>query len=155
MGFPLSIECVTPLPRVRAITPEVVRQLEGALVEQGASVIDRSEDTVAFRVPFERVSLWFFERGLVTVRGTADGVLLRFEASCRRSAFAIAMGSLFVGLVALKESPRVGATVAIVAWLWMFGGHYFVESRRCRTRFVHVSGRSPSPGELPLGSDGR
>jgi len=145
MGFPLSMQCVTLLPRVHAVTSDVLRQLEAALVVQGGSVTDRSASTLAFRVPFERVSLWFFGRGLLTVRSTADGVLLQFEASCRRAALTIAIGCLCLGLVGLKESVSFGAMVALVGWLWMFGGHYVVESRRCRTRFAHISDTSPSP----------
>jgi hypothetical protein len=148
MGFPLSIEGVALLPNVHAVSPDVLRQVESAIVAQGGSVTDRSASSLSFRVPFLKVSLWFFERGLLTIRSTGRGIVLQYEGSCRRAAISIAILSMFPGLVALRDDVMAGALVALVAWSWVFGLHYFVESRSFSTRFAHVTDTTPATTEV-------
>jgi hypothetical protein len=140
MPFPVTLEGSSLLARADSVDATLLQQAEATLVSQGGIILARSERELTFRVPFERVPLWLFDHGLLTFEDSRVGPVLRYRASCRRAALATGGGAALLGaIVAAGDSWLQGVWVAVLAWLWIFGSHYWIESGNFAGRFAHIT----------------
>jgi hypothetical protein len=149
MPFPLSIKGACLLPRAEFVGADLVEQAEQAVVSQGGLILQRSDQGLTFRVPFLRVSLWFFDHGSLRFEQSALGPRVHYQASCRRSAVVCACMAVWLGFVGGAASTwSYALPLAAGAWLWLFGLHYVAETIRFGSRFAHLANARPTASSI-------
>jgi hypothetical protein len=143
--FPLSVSGQIELAKLQ---PESVSALldrvESALVEKGASTLERRGDALVVRAPF-LVSQWNvlsgFDRCELSLRAGSEQVL-SYDFSTRLWFTFVTVIIVAISAFSWTSSTSLSKHLfPVIAWIWILGGNYLVLRFRLRAFLKRAADR--------------